>query len=62
MIGDRLIGNRMAYQVGNNPERYDIIMFYAPDESDKLYIKRGVGLPGEAVLIKDGKVYTNSIG
>ena len=59
MTGDRLIGNRIAYQFGNNPERYDIIMFYAPDEPDEVYIKRVIGLPGETVLIKDGKVYIN---
>lgn len=28
MTGDRLIGNRIAYQFGNNPERYDIKTCY----------------------------------
>lgn len=59
MVGDKLIGNRLAYRFGNVPERYDIIIFYAPDEPDTLYIKRVIGLPGETVLIKKGNVYIN---
>ncbi len=46
----------------NPPQRGDIIVFNPPVPSDKPYIKRVVGLPGETVTIKsrDG-VYINGV-
>lgn len=58
MTGDRVIGNRLAYKLGHDPERFDVVIFYAPD-SGELYIKRVIGMPGETVTINDGKVYIN---
>ena len=58
MTGDRVIGNRLAYKFGHDPERFDVVIFYAPD-SGELYIKRVIGMPGETVTINDGKVYIN---
>lgn len=58
MTGDRVIGNRLAYKFDHDPERFDVVIFYAPD-SGELYIKRVIGMPGETVTIKDGKVYIN---
>lgn len=38
--------------------RGDIISFHPPFEEDgTLYVKRIIGLPGETVIIKDGKIY-----
>ncbi len=58
MTGDRIFGFRLAYQL-KEPERYDIVIFKYPDdpEQKELYIKRVIGLPGETVNIRDGKVY-----
>ena len=40
------------------PERGDIVVFDAPvNNSSKPYIKRVIGLPGETVEAKDGRVY-----
>ena len=39
------------------PERFDIVIFKYPDDESRLFIKRVIGLPGEVVEIKDGKVY-----
>ena len=58
MTGDLVIGNRLAY-LNADPERFDIVIFYPPDDNDILYIKRIIGMPGEKVTIKDGKVYIN---
>lgn len=69
MTGDRLIGNRLAYGINlrigdnqickklRNPKRFDIIIFRFPDDESQLYIKRIIGLPGETVEIKNGKVF-----
>lgn len=58
MVGDRLIGNRLAY-LFSSPKRGDIIMFDFPDDETKLYVKRVIGLPGEHVEIRAGLVYIN---
>lgn len=55
---DRLIGSRIAYWC-SPPKRYDIIIFYFPDDETQRFIKRVIGLPGETVEIRDGKVYIN---
>jgi signal peptidase I len=39
------------------PERGDIVVFDPPLASDKPYIKRVIGLPGETVEIRNGGVY-----
>jgi len=39
------------------PKRGDIIVFIYPEDPKKDYIKRLVGLPGETVRIKEGRVY-----
>lgn len=69
MTGDRVFGFRLAYGLnvdlfGNHiskkvkdPERFDIIIFKYPDDESQLFIKRLIGLPGETVEIRDGKVY-----
>ncbi len=57
--GERLFINKLAYKFGHLPQRGDIIVFIPPSElnSDKDYIKRIIGLPGEVVEITGGTVY-----
>lgn len=51
--------NKFVYLVGS-PQRYDVVAFKSVDEQDSYYsIKRIVGLPGETVLIQNGRVYIN---
>lgn len=58
-VGDRIIANRLAYKFGKDPERLDIVIFYAPDLEKTPYIKRIIGLPGDDVEIKNGTVFIN---
>lgn len=58
MTGDDLFVNRLPY-LFSDPKRFDIVVFKYPDNEKLLYIKRVIGLPGEKVEIKDGKVYIN---
>ena len=58
MTGDRVFGNRLAY-INAEPERGDIIMFKFPDDERQLFIKRIIGMPGETLEMKDGKIYIN---
>ena len=55
---DVLIGTR--YDVTEDElERYDIVNFTVPDSPDETYIKRLIGLPGEKIEVKDGRVYAD---
>ena len=58
MPGDRFIGNRLAY-LKSDPERGDIVVFKYPDDESENYVKRVIGLPGETVVIENGKIYIN---
>lgn len=53
--GDYLLVNQLSYRFGK-PARGDVIIFKAPPEPDTNYIKRVIGLPGETVQLKDGRV------
>lgn len=54
--GDRMIVNKIGYDVGE-PDRYDIVVFHAPEQKD--YIKRVIGLPGDHVAYKNDQLYIN---
>ncbi|MFC1988265.1 signal peptidase I [Chloroflexota bacterium] len=54
--GQQVLVNKVVYKF-HEPERGDVIIFRPPENETDDYIKRIVGLPGESVEIKDGKVY-----
>lgn len=55
---DRLFTNKILYIV-DEPSRGDIVVLHAPDERNKDYIKRVIGIEGDVVRITDGSVYLN---
>ncbi len=55
--GDNLIVEKVSYRF-SKPKRFDIIVF-PYQQTNKHYIKRIIGLPGETVQIIDGYVYIN---
>lgn len=54
--GDYLIVDQLSYRF-NDPQRGDVIVFYAPELRGRRYIKRIVGLPGETIFLEDGIIY-----
>ncbi|HYO63254.1 MAG TPA: signal peptidase I [Pyrinomonadaceae bacterium] len=54
--GERIFVNKLIYYGLPEIARGDIVVFWYPDDPDKSYIKRVIGLPGETVEVRDGRV------
>ena len=62
-VGDRILVDKIS-QYWQEPQRGDILIFYPPkspaiDDTSKAYIKRLIGLEGDRIAVRDGKVYRN---
>ncbi len=54
--GDRLLVQKFLFDF-RRPRRWEVAVFHSPSEPDQAYVKRVVGLPGEAVQIVDGDLF-----
>ena len=71
MAGDFIFTYRLSYQVPFFsserseefvvPERGDLVVFSYPNEPDVTYVKRVIGLPGDRIEIKKGRLLLNEI-
>jgi signal peptidase I len=62
--GERLLVNKLVYYKFESVswghlERGDIVVFWFPSDPDKSYVKRIIGLPGETVEVRNGRVFIN---
>ncbi len=53
--GDYLIIDEITYRF-RDPQRGEVVVFKYPKNPSQRYIKRIIGLPGEAIEIKEGKI------
>ena len=53
---ERIFVNKFEYTF-SSIKRGDIIVFWFPDDPEKSYVKRVIGLPGETVELRNGRVF-----
>ena len=59
--GQEILMNRVVYKL-SSPKRNDVVVFLPNgNENSHYYVKRVIGLPGETIQIKDGRVYINGV-
>jgi signal peptidase I len=54
----RLVVEKVTYRF-HGPQRFDVVVLRLPSQGEELLIKRVIGLPGETVTFKGGRVYIN---
>jgi signal peptidase I len=70
LIGDHLLVNKFIFGPSESRlerallplgtiKRHDVLVFKYPEEPDRDFIKRVIGLPGETVEVREKKVYIN---
>lgn len=56
--GEYILTDKITFRF-EEPKRGDVIVFKAPNNPRKDYIKRVIALPGETISVRDDKVYIN---
>ncbi len=56
--GEFLLTEKVTYYT-RNPDRGDVVVFMPPVSTTDEFIKRVIGLPGERIMIQNGRVYIN---
>lgn len=56
--GEYVLTNLIQLRL-HNPQLGDVVVFQAPIDAEKDFIKRVIGVAGDTVMVKDGDVYIN---
>ncbi len=56
--GDFILINKVVYLI-RAPRQGDVVVFDYPEDSDKVFISRVVGTPGDVVEARDKQLYVN---
>jgi signal peptidase I len=56
---ERIFVNKFVYRI-EEINRRDIVVFWYPLDRSKSYIKRIIGMPGDTIEIREGRVYVNN--
>ena len=57
-VGDRVLVNKFIYRF-TEPKRGDIIVFKSVEGDDEDLIKRVVGVPGDKISVRNGRLFVN---
>ena len=66
--GERLLVNKLIYYKSSylqafgfpKVERGDVVVFWYPNDPDKSFVKRVIGMPGETVEVRNGVFYVDN--
>ncbi len=58
MPGDRVLVDKRIYR-WSEPQRGDVVVFRYPPDPTRMFLKRIVGLPGDHVEVRRGRLYLN---
>jgi signal peptidase I len=58
LVGDHILVDKTAYK-SQSPVRFDIVVFEFPEDPQKTFISRVIGLPGETIEIRHKRVFIN---